>query len=163
MTCWNGSILNSVANRAPKPRLGTILGVALGGVLGATARVYLPWPRIFGDQESLVDPVPTLLVNLLAAALLGLVTGYCAQRPLPEPLVKGITTGLLGSFSTMSAVAVSYTALVLGQRLTPTVATPAGLGGAASVTIGLAMFLVVSTVLARGMLTLGDRIGRSRP
>ncbi|GAA4112668.1 FluC/FEX family fluoride channel [Enteractinococcus coprophilus] len=103
-----------MANPAPKPNPRTVAAVALGGVVGALARVYLPWPSLTfpGDPG---DPLPTLVVNMLGSVLLGLIAGYATHRKWPEPLHKGITVGVLGSFSTMSALALAVSLAAAGQ------------------------------------------------
>ncbi|MDN6489867.1 MAG: CrcB family protein, partial [Yaniella sp.] len=98
-----------MGNRAPSPRPATIIAVAIGGAVGATARVFLPWPTMLDDSLTGFDPLPLAIINLLGAALLGLVTGYSSQRRWPEPVIKGVTIGVFGAFTTMSAVALAFT------------------------------------------------------
>lgn len=97
---------------APKPQLATLLAVAIGGAIGALARVYLPWPTLSGIP-AVADPLATILVNLLGSLVLGFVTGFTVNRRWPEPVVKGLTVGVLGSFTTMSALAVIISIILL--------------------------------------------------
>jgi CrcB protein len=74
--------------------------VAVGGALGATARYLL----------SLAAPGllwPTLVVNLSGAFALGILAGVLSARPSASPLWRPfLGTGVLGGFTTFSALAV---------------------------------------------------------
>ena len=151
-----------MANPEPKLRPTTLLAVALGGMLGAAARVYLPWPTLPTQSVAELDPIPIALVNVLGAALLGLVSGYTAHRPWPEPLQKGITTGFLGSFTTMSALAVVVVGFTLGQNTfqsAPLGSTVATLIIAALVIV---VFLWLTTVITIGAKHFGSRFAKGR-
>lgn len=151
-----------MANPEPKLRPTTLLAVALGGMLGAAARVYLPWPTLPTQSVAELDPIPIALVNVLGATLLGLVSGYTAHRPWPEPLQKGITTGLLGSFTTMSALAVVVVGFTLGQSMVQSAQL-----GSTVVTIVVAVLLIViflwlTTVITIEAKHLGSRFAEGR-
>lgn len=101
--------------------LRTVLAVALGGALGTLGRVGAdvaaagtPW----GNE------VATLGVNVLGALALGLCAGHGLSSWSPA-LREGLTIGVLGSYTTMSGIALivatsdwrvslGYTALTVG-------------------------------------------------
>lgn len=132
--------------------------MALGGALGASARVALPWPTMLDDSLAAIDPLPTVLINVIGAALLGLVTGYSAQRQWPEPVLKGITTGFLGAFTTMSALAVASTGLLLWQTVFVATSIGESLVVVASIVVVLLGLLVLTTALTIGTVKLGRRL-----
>jgi CrcB protein len=77
--------------------------VALGGMLGATARYYLS--ELFAQSPyGHSFPIATLCINLLGCLLIGVFMEYCALLA-PDNLVLKLflTTGLLGGFTTFSA------------------------------------------------------------
>ena len=149
-----------MANLAPKPRPGILLAVALGGILGAVARVYLPWPVLLDGRLHILDPLPTAIVNLLGAALLGLVTGYTQLRSLPEPLLKGVTTGFLGTFTTMSAFAMILIAWGFGQSVFAVGSLGTSLLYGAAIAVLLVVFVWFTTVLTMATYKLGSRLAR---
>lgn len=151
-----------MGNRAPSPRPVTIIAVAIGGAVGATARVFLPWPTMLDDSLTGFDPLPLAIINLLGAALLGLVTGYSSQRRWPEPVVKGVTTGFFGAFTTMSALALAYTGLTFGQTVYPASTMFQGVAIGAGIVAILLTFLFVTTVVTLWTLKLGVHLAGER-
>jgi CrcB protein len=101
-------------SRPPHRRLPLVLAVGLGGALGTGARHGLSAlvPAVDGW------PVATLAVNLLGAFLLGLllesllVRGEESRRA--TLLRLGAGTGLLGGFTTFSALALETERLLSG-------------------------------------------------
>ena len=80
------------------------IAVAAGGALGTGARAALlwAWPPVAGDL-----PWTTLAVNLGGALALGVLLGALAGGPARTPWRSPFFgTGLLGSFTTFSALAV---------------------------------------------------------
>lgn len=81
------------------------LTVALGGALGSVARYALS-----SSLRMLAPAFPwgTLLVNISGGLVMGAITAYALARPgvLSEPLRLGLTTGILGGFTTFSAFSV---------------------------------------------------------
>jgi len=75
-----------------------LLSVAIGGALGTLARVGIDALPLGGLSVS------TALVNLSGAFLLGWGLGHGLHR-FPRWLHDGITIGFLGSFTTMSGIA----------------------------------------------------------
>jgi CrcB protein len=108
------------------------LAVALGGLIGTGLRLAcdLAFPR--ADDAF---PVETLLVNLLGAFALGwLVGGVWTRSSTPHWVKAGLGPGVLGSFTTLSAVLVAV--LVLAREGEPALA---GLYVGVSVVGGLAL------------------------
>ena len=113
-------------SRGQSPRPLVLLAVFIAGILGTAARLGI-------DSALPVHPggvlVSTLLINTAGSFALGVVVGALPRRA-PEWLRAGLTAGLLGSFTTFSAITVATVALtdadmVLGStiRLTASVAT----------------------------------------
>lgn len=85
--------------------------VAVGGLIGTGLRLGfdLAFPHADGDF-----PVETLVINLGGAFALGLLAGgLWRARSTPAWVKAGVGAGLLGSFTTLSAVAAAV--LVLGR------------------------------------------------
>ena len=76
--------------------------VLIGGLLGTALRLACDLALPHGDDAF---PFSTLIVNLVGAFVLGWLVGGLWTRPsTPNWLKAGIGSGLLGSFTTMSAV-----------------------------------------------------------
>ena len=116
------------------------LAVALGGLVGTGLRLAcdLAFPHADGEL-----PVETLVVNLVGAFALGWLAGGLWTRPTtPMWLKAGLGSGLIGSFTTLSAVMASLIALTgVGQ---PWLA---------------ALYLLASVVGGLGLAAAGLRIG----
>jgi fluoride exporter len=85
------------------------LAVAVGGLIGTGLRLAcdLAFPHIDGEL-----PVETFLVNLAGAFALGWLVGGLWTRPtMPTWLKAGLGSGVLGSFTTLSAVMASLLVL----------------------------------------------------
>lgn len=80
------------------------LGVAVGGALGALARTLL-------SMAGGGSPWVTLAENVAGAFLLALLLGWSGRTRLPAWLLTGLGTGLLGSFTSMSALAADAVSL----------------------------------------------------
>ena len=94
------------------------LAVALGGLIGTGLRLACDLAFPHADDAF---PVETLLVNLLGAFALGWLVGGVWTRPsTPHWLKAGLGPGVLGSFTTLSAVLASV--LVLAREGEPTLA-----------------------------------------
>ena len=106
-------------------KLWPIVAVALGGALGTLGRIGadLAMAGLPGDHEW-----ATLGVNLLGSLGLGIVMGH-GLPGLSRALRDGLTVGVLGSYTTMSGVAVIAVAL-------PTLGAVYVLG---TVTLGIAV------------------------
>jgi fluoride exporter len=78
------------------------LYVGLGGMIGSVLRYLIatiPFPSL-GNF-----PIGTLTVNLIGSFTLALLTGaILCKQPLSPEIKTGITTGVIGSFTTFSTV-----------------------------------------------------------
>lgn len=96
-------------------RVRSIVAVGLGGAVGTVGRVAL-------SSSMPVDPATfpwsTFVENVVGAFLLGLVMTLLTVRADIDPVVRlGLCTGMLGSFTTFSALAVEVNALVVDAAL----------------------------------------------
>ena len=131
-------------------RLGAetaLLGaVALGGFTGTLLR--------YGLGQAVPEtgfPGTTLGINIAGSLVLGLLTGWWAGRPgFPAWLRSGLGPGLLGSFTTFSAVAVFSAS-----------AGTASTGAAWTVAAYLLLGLVLGLCAAAVGLAAGRSLGRS--
>lgn len=130
---------------APSPlhvRPVAITAVALGGLLGAPARygLGLVFPQVVGQW-----PVTTFAINVLGAFLLGLLLeGLTRVGPDAgwRQLVRlGVGTGVLGSFTTYSTLAVDTDELLRGQQWWAAGSYAAGsvLAGLVATVLGIAL------------------------
>ena len=120
-----------------------LLAVAVGGALGTALRLGIDTVLPHGDTDF---PVLTLVINTVGAFALALLVGRVWQFA-PTWVRAGLGAGLLGSFTTFSAIAVSLVSL-----------TTAGLGMLAAV------YLAATMVLGLGAAALGLRLGHpTRP
>lgn len=100
-----------------KPRV--VLAVFIGGTLGTLARI---------GAEQATAPLPMGheiaigVINLLGAFALGVISGHGLPR-LSLALKEGITTGMLGSYTTLSAVALIATLPPFGFSVVYVIAT----------------------------------------
>jgi CrcB protein len=100
-----------------QPRV--VFAVFIGGTLGTLARI---------GAEQATAPLPMGheiaigVINLLGAFALGVVSGHGLPR-LSRALKEGITTGVLGSYTTLSAVALIATTQPIGFSVVYVVAT----------------------------------------
>ncbi len=118
-----------------------LLAVVVGGIVGTGLRLLVDLALPHAADGF---PLGTLLVNVAGAFVLGLVVA----RVWPHAaawLRAGLGSGLLGSFTTFSAIAVSLVAQAQG--------------GAWWLAAG---YLVLSLVLGFGAAALGLRLGRPR-
>lgn len=128
----------------PAPRVWA--AVAVGGAAGSEARYLLG--LAFPQPAAGVDLV-VLWVNVAASLALGWLTGRWSARPAPDWVRAGLGPGLLGGFSTFSALALSL------ERLTAA-------GSAAEAAGYLAASLLLGLGAAALGLFLGLRRGRNR-
>lgn len=119
----------------------TLLSVALGGALGASARylVNVAALRLAGSGF----PWATITVNILGSFLMGALVVVFAQKDLTR-LAPFLVTGVLGGFTTFSAF--SLDAVALWQR---GAVLPAAVYIVGSVSLSLAA-LLAGMAVARG-------------
>lgn len=87
--------------------LASVAAVAAGGMLGTALRVGIDLLLPHADRDL---PVATLLVNVLGSFVLGALVSR-VWPVAPEWVRAGLGTGLLGAFTTFSALAVSLVTL----------------------------------------------------
>lgn len=91
------------------------LYVGIGGFIGAIAR-YVIGLIIYGDQ--FIFPFATLFVNLIGSFLLAYVTFYLVVKfTFSEKIKVALTTGVLGSFTTFSALSVETITLIENDKM----------------------------------------------
>jgi CrcB protein len=119
----------------------TLLAVFVGGALGTAIRLELDALIVHSDSEF---PLSTLLINVVGSFALALIVSRL-WPVLPDWLRAGLGPGLVGGFTTFSAVMVSMVTL------------------AASGQIALALvYIVLTIVLGFGAAAFGFLLGRNR-
>lgn len=89
----------------------TILAVAAGGAIGASAR-YLLTQAIMRLAPA-GFPYGTMVVNVLGSMVLGVLAGVFALRFSPSHTLQAfLVTGILGGFTTFSAFSLDVVTLV---------------------------------------------------
>ncbi|HEY4152440.1 MAG TPA: CrcB family protein [Pseudolysinimonas sp.] len=119
----------------------TFVAVLIGGLVGTGLRLATA-ALVFPGSDF---PWSTLLVNLVGSFVLGFLVARVWPTA-PNWLRAGLGTGLLGSFTTFSAVVVSLLTL-----------TGSGL------TVLAGIYLIVSLVLGFAAALLGIRLGVAAP
>lgn len=120
----------------------TLLAIltALGGGIGAMLRFGIG--RVTSARVAARFPIHTLLINLSGAFALGLLTGLAARVPADAGLAQVLGTGVVGGYTTFSAVGVESVGMLRAGRvgvLAAYLAATLALGcGAASAGIALA-------------------------
>lgn len=125
-----------------------IVLVALGGAAGAVLR----WGAVTAVQRVAGQALPwgTLFVNVTGSFALGLVLAGTARLEVSEPMRQLLAVGLLGAFTTFSAL--SYEVVVLLRE---------GAWLKAGVYVGASLLLGVAALVAGGA-TGGSLFVRSR-
>ncbi len=120
----------------------TIVAVLIGGLVGSGLRLGIDALIPHGDDQF---PLSTLLINVAGAFVLGLLVGRV--WPTASAVLRaGLGTGLMGSFTTFSAVVVSLATLTTaGEPL-----------------LALA-YLAATLLLGSGAAALGLRLGGWSP
>jgi CrcB protein len=135
-----------------------VLSVAVGGVAGTLAR----WVLVDIVPDPADSPVPGWImlsgVNVLGSFLLGLLHALAGRRPLPRWLGTGLAVGVLGSFTSLSAVVLAAALVTdLGPDTAP--ADPAAL---ALTALGAVAALALSAALGTAAALAGSRTGSPR-
>lgn len=128
----------------------TVGAVFVGGVIGTAARYAL---AIFVPVSA---ELTTLLINIVGSCVLGLLVSLVWARESTPPWLKaGLGTGVLGGFTTFSAIAIDAAATL------PAIGTEST--SSALATLGFLLFEIVAGLLAAWAgLALGARNLRSR-
>jgi len=119
-----------------------LLAVVVGGLVGTGLRLGLDLLLPHADDGL---PVSTLVANVVGAFALGLLVGRVWPTA-PAWLRAGLGAGLLGSFTTFSALAVAVVALSASGEWMPA-----------------AGYLVATLALGLAAAALGLRLGGRRP
>jgi CrcB protein len=124
--------------------LAHFVAVFLGGILGSALRLGLDTGIPHTDEQF---PVSTLVINVIGSFALGWLTGGLFRRGVSSIVKAAVGPGILGSFTTFSAVIL---ALVLLTASDP------------SQVIVAVVYLVVTLLLGFGAAFLGLRLGERR-
>jgi CrcB protein len=117
-----------------------IVGVALGGALGASARYLLD--RLIEGLSDAVFPWATFTINLSGCFLIGLISATLIDRQhLPAWIRVGLVLGVIGGYTTFSTFAQEALSLVDARDLLTAVAY---IGG--SVVLGIVAVYLGQTV-----------------
>lgn len=119
-----------------------LIAVFVGGLIGTGLRLGVDALLPHGDDGF---PLSTLLINVVGSFLLGMLVGR-VWPVAPEWLRLGLGTGVLGTFTTFSAVVASLVLLTLHGE--PLVAL---------------LYLALSLIGGIGAALLGLRFGGRRP
>jgi CrcB protein len=120
-----------------------IVGVALGGAIGASGRYALD--RFIEARSDAIFPWATFVVNVTGCLFIGIVAAALVDRHhLPAWLRIGVVVGIVGGYTTFSTFAQESLDLVDARRLT----------------IALA-YMALSVVAGVGAVSLGSWLGRS--
>ena len=75
------------------------IAVGVGGIIGAILRFLITyWFMSFGNYFA----IGILFVNVFGCFLLGYLQGLASVRDIPDWVVMGLGTGLIGAFTTFS-------------------------------------------------------------
>ena len=118
-----------------------LVAVFLGGMLGSGLRLGLDTALPHADAQL---PLSTLLINVVGSFVLGFLTGGLFARGASSVLKAALGPGLLGSFTTFSAVILALVLL--------TVSTPPQV-------VLAVVYLVATLILGLGASFLGVRLG----
>jgi CrcB protein len=118
--------------------VGSVLAVFIGGILGTALRLATDDLIPHSDDTF---PVSTLLINIVGSFALGLLVARVWPIA-PAWIRAGVGPGLLGGFTTFSALIVSVVTLTASGQLLLSI-----------------VYLVASLVLGIGAAALGLRIG----
>ena len=88
--------------------------VGFGGIIGALLRYWVG--LTFAPVSPSAFPLGTFLANMIGSFCLALLTSIAAQsRALPQWLVTGIGTGMIGAFTTFSTFSFETAHLIQGH------------------------------------------------
>ena len=147
----------------------TVFAVALGGVLGGGLRLAAMEMVPLGQEPlntwlALTGEFLTLtVINLVGSFALGWVTGIASHAAWPEWARVGLSTGVLGSFTTLSALTTAWLA-ALAVLSTSSTATGASLAtaGALGLVVLFGSAVLGALLAAAGIRTADRRRGSKR-
>jgi CrcB protein len=121
-----------------------IIGVALGGALGASARYSID--HFIEERVSSVFPWATFLINVSGCLLIGILTEQLVDRHhLPAWIRVGVIVGVIGGYTTFSTFDQEAFTLIESRDYFVTLAYLVG-----SVTVGL-LAVWAGTALGRAL------------
>jgi CrcB protein len=121
-----------------------LVGVALGGALGASARYLLD--QAIEQRAVSVFPWATFTINLTGCFLIGVITETLVDRHhLPAWLRVGLVVGVIGGYTTFSTFAQESLTLLEARDIGVTLLYVAG-----SVTAGIA-FVYLGALAGRAL------------
>ena len=121
-----------------------IVGVALGGALGASARYLLD--HAIEDRSFSIFPWATFTINLTGCFLIGVITESLVDRHhLPAWLRVGLVVGVIGGYTTFSTFAQESLTLLEARDIAVTLLYVVG-----SVTAGIA-FVYLGALAGRAL------------
>ncbi len=121
-----------------------IVGVALGGALGASARYLLD--HVIEQRSFSIFPWATFTINLTGCFLIGVITESLVDRHhLPAWLRVGLVVGVIGGYTTFSTFAQESLTLLEARDVAVTLLYAIG-----SVTAGIA-FVYLGTLAGRAL------------
>ncbi len=126
----------------PTYRVREFMAVFLGGLLGTALRLAVD---VAFPHEAAEFPWETLLINVLGSLLLGMLVARLWRPATPAWLRAGLSVGVLGAFTTFSAVMVSAVAMTASGQWMLAV-----------------WYLLASVALGFGAAAIGLRLGRPR-
>lgn len=124
--------------------LAHLVAVFLGGVVGSALRLGLDLALPHTDQQF---PVDTLFINTIGSFVLGWLTAAVFRRGASSIVTAAVGPGVLGSFTTFSAVILALVLL--------TVSGPDQI-------IVAVVYLIATLLLGLGAAFLGLRLGERR-
>lgn len=86
------------------------LFVGLGGAVGSLLRYLVSFLSLRADLFGF--PLGTLVVNLMGSFVLGWITNSSVRQKLPSHYFTAVTTGVIGSFTTLSTFSVDVVVLL---------------------------------------------------
>jgi CrcB protein len=125
--------------------LAHLVAVFLGGVVGSALRLGLDMGIPHTDEQF---PVSTLVINVIGSFVLGWLTGGLFRRGVSSIVKAALGPGILGSFTTFSALILALVLLTVSQP---------------SQLILAVVYLFVTIVLGFGAAFLGLRLGEGHP
>ncbi len=114
MVCYEQCV--QVFDRSQPFESGVLWAVACGGAIGASGRWFVAWLFEAMDAGHVAGawPWPTLAVNIIGSVLIGFAARLVARGTTAWAFV---VTGVLGGFTTFSALAVELNDLAEADRL----------------------------------------------
>lgn len=95
--------------------MGKNISIMLGGAIGAILRVSIRNLSIFQSAGSF--PINTLIVNIIGCFFLAFIFKLAAEViDIPDSLKAGLTTGLIGAFTTFSTLCKEVSSLIISQQ-----------------------------------------------